>query len=178
VVPSPKPQRIFEQRTIETLMAHGTIVICAGGGGIPTMYQPGTRTLIGVEAVIDKDRASAVLARDLKADALVIATDTDAVYTGWGTSDQRAISLAHPDALAEMDFAAGSMGPKVEAAIAFARSTGNDALIGSLADLPALLAGTAGSRVSTVAKGVAYHALPAAVVPEARTSISSTGWSS
>lgn len=128
------------------------------------MYLPGTRTLVGVEAVIDKDRASAVLARDLRADTLVIATDTDAVYTGWGTAQQRAISIAHPDALAEMDFAAGSMGPKVEAAIEFDLGTGNDAVIGSLADLPELLAGTAGSQVSMVAKGVAYHALPTAVV--------------
>ena len=175
VVPSPLPQRIFEQRTIERLVAHGTIVICAGGGGIPTMYQPGTRTLVGVEAVIDKDRASAVLARDLHADVLVIATDTDAVYTGWGTPHQRAISLAHPDALAEMDFAAGSMGPKVEAAIAFARSTGQDALIGSLSDLPALLAGTAGSRVSMAAKGVAYHALPVTETLDELVSISPAG---
>lgn len=160
VVASPTPQRIFEQRTIEALVARGTVVICAGGGGIPTMYQPGTRTLVGVEAVIDKDRASAVLARDLHADKLVIATDTDAVYTGWGTPEQRAISLAHPDALADIGFAAGSMGPKVEAAIEFARSTGNEALIGSLADLPALLAGTAGTRVSVVAEGVACYAPP------------------
>jgi hypothetical protein len=78
----------------------------------------------------------------------VIATDTDAVYTGWGTPQKRALSHAHPDALARMDFAPGSMEPKVEAAIEFVRSTGNDALIGSLADLPALLSGTAGSRVS------------------------------
>ncbi|MHB1475755.1 MAG: carbamate kinase [Dermatophilaceae bacterium] len=157
VVASPKPQRIFEQRTIEALVARGTVVICAGGGGIPTMYQPGTRTLIGVEAVIDKDRASAVLARDLRADTLVIATDTDAVYIGWGTPEQRGISFAHPDALAGIDFAAGSMGPKVEAAIEFVLGTGNDAVIGSLTDLPALLAGTAGSRVSVRADGVAYH---------------------
>ena len=84
VVPSPLPQRIFEQRPIEWLLAQGCVVVCAGGGGIPTMYRPGTRTLVGVEAVIDKDRASAVLARDLDADALVIATDTDAVYVGLG----------------------------------------------------------------------------------------------
>lgn len=170
VVPSPKPQRIFEQRTIEALVARGTVVICAGGGGIPTMYLPGTRTLVGVEAVIDKDRASAVLARDLRADTLVIATDTDAVYTGWGTPQQRAISIAHPDALAEMDFAAGSMGPKVEAAIEFALGTGNDAVIGSLADLPELLAGTAGSRVSMAAKGVAYHDLPTVPIQAAEPS--------
>ena len=157
VVASPQPQRIFELRSIEALVAAGVVVICAGGGGIPTMYQPDSRTLIGVEAVIDKDRASAVLARDLHADSLVIATDTDAVYTGWGTPDQQAITIAHPDALAEFDFAAGSMGPKVEAAIDFARSTGHDAFIGSLDDLPALLAGTAGTRVCVSAVGVTYR---------------------
>jgi carbamate kinase len=157
VVPSPLPKRIFELRSIEALVAAGAVVICAGGGGIPTMYQPGTRTLTGVEAVIDKDRASAVLARDLHADSLVIATDTDAVYTGWGTPDRQAITIAHPDALAEFDFAAGSMGPKVEAAIDFARSTGHDAFIGSLDDLPALLAGTAGTRVCVSAVGVTYR---------------------
>jgi carbamate kinase len=175
VVASPKPQRIFEQRSIEALVDSGTVVICAGGGGIPTMYQPGTRTLIGVEAVIDKDRASAVLARDLHADALVVATDTDAVYTGWGTPQQRAISHAHPDALARMDFAAGSMGPKVEAAIEFVRSTGSDALIGSLADLPALLSGTAGSRVSLGADGVVYHALEGLYTQNEMVSVSPKG---
>jgi carbamate kinase len=157
VVPSPLPQRIFELRPIEALLAQGCVVICAGGGGIPTMYRPGTRTLVGVEAVIDKDRASAVLARDLAADALVIATDTDAVYVGWGTPDQRAIALAHPDELARFDFPAGSMGPKVSAAIEFARSSGRDALIGSLADLPAVLAGQSGTRVSATASGVTYR---------------------
>jgi carbamate kinase len=84
VVPSPVPLRIFERRPVEWLLGHGCVVVCAGGGGIPTMYRPGTRTLIGVEAVIDKDRASWVLARDLHADTLVIATDTDAVYVDWG----------------------------------------------------------------------------------------------
>jgi carbamate kinase len=157
VVPSPLPQRIFELRTIEALVAAGTVVICAGGGGIPTMYLPGTRTLVGVEAVIDKDRASAVLARDLRADALVIATDADAVYTGWGTPDQREIALVHPDTLASFAFPAGSMGPKVEAAIEFARGTGQDTFIGSLDDLPALLAGSAGTRVTMTADGITYR---------------------
>jgi carbamate kinase len=157
VVPSPLPQRIFELHPIEMLLAQGCVVICAGGGGIPTMYQPGTRTLVGVEAVIDKDRASAVLARDLRADALVIATDTDAVYLGWGQPDKRAIAVAHPEDLAKFDFPAGSMGPKVSAAIEFANGSGKDALIGSLADLPALLAGQAGTRVSTATRGVTYH---------------------
>jgi carbamate kinase len=158
VVPSPLPQRIFELRSIQALLAHGCVVICAGGGGIPTMYRPGTRTLVGVEAVIDKDRASAVLARDLAADALVIATDTDAVYVGWGTPDQRAIATANPEDLARLEFPAGSMGPKVSAAIEFACSSGKDALIGSLAQLPALLAGQAGTRVSLAATGVTYRA--------------------
>ena len=86
-----------------------------GMGGIPTMYRPGTQTLVGVEAVIDKDRASWVLAKDLHADTLVIATDTDAVYVDWGTAHQRPIRAAHPDELGHLSFPAGSMGPKVEA---------------------------------------------------------------
>lgn len=154
VVPSPMPQRIFELRPIEWLLAQGSIVICAGGGGIPTMYTPGTKTLVGVEAVIDKDRASCVLAKDLAADLLVIATDTDAVYLDWGTPDQRAVSAAHPDALEALGFPAGSMGPKVEAAADFARSTGRDAVIGALPDLTEMLAGTAGTRVSSSVDGV------------------------
>jgi carbamate kinase len=83
VVPSPVPLRIFEQRPVEWLLARGCVVVCAGGGGIPTMYRPGTQTLVGVEAVIDKDCASCVLAKDLHVDTLVIATDTDAVYVDW-----------------------------------------------------------------------------------------------
>jgi carbamate kinase len=157
VVPSPLPKRIFELRSIQALLAQDCVVICAGGGGIPTMYRPGTRTLVGVEAVIDKDRASAVLARDLKADALVIATDADAVYVDWGKPDQRAIAIARPDDLAQFNFPAGSMGPKVGAAVDFVCSSGRDALIGSLADLPALLAGVAGTRVSSTASGVTYR---------------------
>lgn len=157
VVPSPLPRRIFEIRPVEWLLAHGAVVICAGGGGIPTMYQPGTRTLAGVEAVIDKDRASAVLARDLHADALIIATDTDAVYTNWGTPRQRAIATAHPDALAAFDFPAGSMGPKVEAAIDFAGQSGKDAVIGALGELPKLLDGGAGTRISTSVRGIAFR---------------------
>jgi carbamate kinase len=157
VVPSPQPRRIFQLRPVQWLLAQGCVVICAGGGGIPTMYRPGTRTLVGVEAVIDKDRASAVLARDLHADALVIATDTDAVYVGWGTPDQRAIATAHPSTLAAFDFPAGSMGPKIDAAVQFATGTGNDAVIGALSDLPALLAGAAGTRISTTVTGITYR---------------------
>ncbi len=158
VVASPLPQRIFEIRPITWLLDHGAVVVCTGGGGIPTMYRPGTRELVGVEAVIDKDRSSAVLAKDLAADTLVIATDADAVYVDWGTPQQRAIAAATPDSLAGLAFAAGSMGPKVEAACAFARSApGKTAVIGSLPDLPAILSGTAGTRISTSAEGLAFR---------------------
>lgn len=148
VVPSPAPLRIFELRPVEWLLAHGCVVICTGGGGIPTTYRPGTRELVGLEAVIDKDRASAVLARDLHADTLVIATDTDAVYLDWQSPQQRAIAAASPEQLADFSFPAGSMGPKIEAACQFAHQTGNAAVIGALADLPALLAGAAGTRIA------------------------------
>ncbi|MGZ4569087.1 MAG: carbamate kinase [Blastococcus sp.] len=154
VVPSPQPRRIVEIRPIEWLLARGCVVICAGGGGIPTMYPHGTRTLVGVEAVIDKDRASAVLAQDLGADVLVIATDVDAVYLDWGTPTQRAVVTAHPDALDPHLFPAGSMGPKVEAAGQFARATGRPAVIGSLEQLRSMLEGDGGTRISTQVEGM------------------------
>ncbi len=158
VVPSPLPQRIFEIRPITWLLDQGVVVVCTGGGGIPTMYRPGTRELIGVEAVIDKDRSSAVLAKDLAADTLVIVTDADGVYLDWGTPAQRVIAEATPSALAEYGFAEGSMGPKVEAASDFARSApGKFAVIGSLADLPELLAGTKGTRISTTASEISFR---------------------
>jgi carbamate kinase len=157
VVPSPAPKRIFEHRPIRWLLDQGAVVICAGGGGIPTAYAP-ERQLHGVEAVIDKDHASALLSRDIEADMLIMATDAPAAFVGWGTPEQRAISRAHPDALAEHlgEFAAGSMLPKVLAACDFARATGKPAVIGALADIDAMLAGTAGTRVATAIDGVAY----------------------
>lgn len=148
VVPSPKPQRIFEMRPIRWLLEHGTVVICAGGGGIPTMYEPGTsRTLVGVEAVIDKDFCSELLARELDADLFVMLTDADAVYSDWGRPAQRAIRSTSPDALAGMQFAAGSMGPKVEAACRFATATRKRAAIGATADLAGIIAGKAGTTI-------------------------------
>jgi carbamate kinase len=158
VVPSPLPVRIFEIRPIRWMLENGAVVVCTGGGGIPTMYKPGTRELVGVEAVIDKDRSSAVLAKDLEADTLIIATDTDAVYLDWGKPSQRAIAEASPDQLAGFEFPAGSMGPKVEAACDYARSApGKAAVIGSLPDLPGILAGTAGTRVSAASSGVTFR---------------------
>lgn len=154
VVPSPLPRRIMEIRPVEWLLAQDCVVICAGGGGIPTMFPSGTRTLQGVEAVIDKDRASAVLALELSADLLVIATDVDAVYLDWGTATQRAVVSAHPDALAPGLFPAGSMGPKVEAAVTFARASGRPAVIGSLEELAGMLAGDRGTRISLASEGV------------------------
>jgi carbamate kinase len=154
VVPSPVPQRIVEIRPVQWLLDQGCVVICAGGGGIPTMYAAGTRTLVGVEAVIDKDRASAVLATDLGADLLVIATDVDGVYLDWGTPQQRRVVAAHPDALDPRLFPAGSMGPKVEAAADFARASGHTAVIGSLEQLASILAGDGGTRISVQAEGM------------------------
>jgi carbamate kinase len=112
------------------------------------------RQLVGVEAVIDKDLASALLARDLHADALVIVTDVDAVYSGWGTPEQRAIRRATPEALAATEFAAGSMGPKVRAACSFVEETGGLAAIGSIVDAQALLRGEAGTIVTQDASGL------------------------
>jgi carbamate kinase len=158
VVPSPLPRRIFGIEPVEWLLAHGAVVICAGGGGIPVMYTnaPATagRQLVGVEAVIDKDLASALLARDLHADALLIVTDVDAVYADWGTPEQRAIRRATPDALAVTEFAAGSMGPKVRAACSFVEETGGLAAIGSISDAGALLRGEAGTIVTLDASGL------------------------
>ena len=104
---SPLPKRIFEIRPITWLLEKGAVVICTGGGGIPTMYEPGTKTLVGAEVVIDKDRASALLAEQLEADLFVMATDVDAVYTGFGTPEQRAIGHTTPSALEALDLPAG-----------------------------------------------------------------------
>jgi carbamate kinase len=160
VVPSPLPQRIFGIEPIEWLLDRGCVVICAGGGGIPVKYTPAPapagRQLVGVEAVIDKDLASALLATDLQADALVIVTDVDAVYSDWGTPEQRAIRRATPEALGDTEFAAGSMGPKVRAACSFAEETGGLAAIGSITDTPALLRGEAGTIVTRDAKGLEF----------------------
>ena len=150
VVPSPTPKHIFEQRPIRWLLEQGCVVICAGGGGIPTAYGP-DRKLVGVEAVIDKDHASGLLAGGLDADILIMATDAPAAYVHYGKPDQQAIRRAHPDRLLEhysAEFASGSMLPKVQAACDFARATGKPAAIGALADIEAMLADTAGTHIS------------------------------
>jgi carbamate kinase len=146
VVPSPVPQRIFELSVIELLVSQGVIVICTGGGGIPVVRRE-DGSLIGVEAVIDKDLASALLASQLKADALLLLTDVDAVYSGWSTPGARAIRRTTPQALRELDFAPGSMGPKVRAACEFVEQTGGVAGIGQLSDALAILEGKAGTMI-------------------------------
>jgi len=160
VVPSPEPRRIFELRPIKWLLERNAVVIAAGGGGIPTMYGDdngdGRRTLRGVECVIDKDLATELLARDLDADLFVMLTDADAVYLDWGTERQRAIRRASPASLMKMAFAAGSMGPKVEAACRFAAATGKRAAIGALADLTRILAGAAGTTISASEPDIVY----------------------
>lgn len=156
VVPSPLPKRIFQIRPVKWLLEKGCIVICAGGGGIPTMYAPG-RQLHGVEAVVDKDRASALLARELEVDLFIMATDAEAVYLDWGKPTQRAIRRASPEALAAHGFAAGSMGPKVEAAIEFVERTGKTAAIGALADLVRISRGEAGTIVTADAEGLELY---------------------
>ena len=145
VVPSPEPHRIFELRPIHWLLEHGTIVICAGGGGIPTIYNE-NGDLEGVEVVIDKDRASALLAFELEADLLIMATDTDGVYLNWGTSEAKRIARVTPDEIEKYNFEEGSMGPKVEAACEFVRRSGQRAVIGSLSDIEAMKEGTAGTQ--------------------------------
>ena len=145
VVPSPEPHRIFEMRPIHWLLEKGTIVICAGGGGIPTIFNS-EGNLEGVEVVIDKDRASSLLAFELEADLLIMATDADGVYLNWGTDSAEKISTTTPDEIEKHEFEAGSMGPKVEAACDFVRRTGQRAVIGALADLPAMVAGSAGTQ--------------------------------
>ena len=149
VVPSPRPQRIFAIRPIRWLLERGVIVICAGGGGIPTMFVPGReRNLTGVEAVIDKDLASGLLARELGADIFIMATDVGGVYRDFGTPRARLIMNTTPAALATMQFPAGSMGPKVEAAGEFVERTGGRAVIGALTDIPEMVAGSAGTQVT------------------------------
>jgi len=146
VVPSPKPRRIVEMEAIRRLLESESIVICAGGGGIPTTAQAGR--LDGVEAVIDKDLASELLAEAIGADLLVMATDVDGVYTGWGTAAQRRIDWVTPNDLEAHGFPAGSMGPKVDAAVRFASVTGRRAAIGSLDQIGDIVGGRAGTNVS------------------------------
>ncbi len=155
VVPSPRPQRIVEMRPIRWLLEKGTVVICAGGGGIPVIAdQNGARH--GVEAVIDKDRCAALLAHEIQADLLVIATDVPTVFADWGLPTQRPILRAHPDELSALHFAAGSMQPKIEASCAFAHTPNQRAVIGALTALEQLINENVGTLISNQIPGIEY----------------------
>lgn len=145
VVPSPRPQAIPDIHVLQLLLDQGVIVICTGGGGIPVIRQP-DGSLTGVETVIDKDDASALLARELGADALLLLTDVEAVYSGFGTEDEAAIGALTPDEARALDLPAGSMGPKMAAAARFAEG-GGLAGIGRLDRAVEILEGQAGTRV-------------------------------
>jgi carbamate kinase len=149
VVPSPVPLEVVELDAVRALVESGTIAVSCGGGGIPCARHDGR--LVGLDAVIDKDRASALLATALGATSLLILTDVSGVYRGWGTDEQeelRELSADEAEALLP-ELAAGSIGPKVEASRTFARATGGEALITSAGALSEALAGRAGTRVNS-----------------------------
>lgn len=142
VVASPAPRQIIESAAIELLLKEGHVVICSGGGGVPVAGEGE-----GVEAVIDKDLAAALLAEQIAADGLIILTDADAVYEHWGTPQQRAIRQASPDELAPFAKADGAMGPKVTAVSGYVKRCGKPAWIGALSRIDDTLAGRAGTCI-------------------------------
>ena len=146
VVPSPAPRRIVELPTIRLLVRHGVTVTCAGGGGIPVV-DDGSGALRGIEAVIDKDLAASLLARELDADALLLLTDVDGVHEGWGSASSRLVRAIDSTRLRSLPLPAGSMGPKAQACAEFVDATGRTAAIGALDDAAAVLRGDAGTQV-------------------------------
>ncbi|CAB3656168.1 Carbamate kinase 1 [Paraburkholderia phenoliruptrix] len=148
VVASPKPLAIEALKPIQWLLEHDAIVIAAGGGGIPVLRGPDGQKRSGVEAVIDKDLCSALLAARLGADLLLIATDVEAVYVDWHTPREHALCRTSAAALRRLEFPAGSMGPKVEAACDFVERTGQRAVIGSLEQIEAMAGGSAGTQIT------------------------------
>lgn len=147
VVPSPKPVEIPDLRVIRLLLSQGVVVICAGGGGIPVVRRA-DGSLAGVEAVIDKDHASALLATSIKADALLMLTDVDGVQEGFGTPAARRLPRLAAGEARQMALPAGSMGPKVTAGTDFVVSGGRLAGIGRMEDAAAILNGAAGTVIS------------------------------
>ncbi|MBK9180479.1 MAG: carbamate kinase [Acidimicrobiales bacterium] len=156
LVASPEPVAIVEQRTIRTLVDNDVVVVCAGGGGIPVAVDE-RGAYGGVEAVVDKDLAAALLASRLGADALLLLTDMPAVMEGWGGPARRPIRTAHVATLRAAAFEAGSMAPKVEACCRFVGATEGIAAIGALDDAGALLDGEAGTRVLPGSGATTYH---------------------
>ncbi|WP_433379156.1 carbamate kinase [Actinoplanes sp. CA-142083] len=147
VVPSPEPLRIVEEETIRALVDRDVVVVCGGGGGVPVAEDDIGR-LTGVEAVVDKDMTAARLALTLGADRLLVLTDVPAIIRGYGTPEAEPIRVIDADALAEMPFPDGSMGPKAEACAWFAQTTGRPAAVGALTDAAGVLAGRTGTTVT------------------------------
>lgn len=147
VVPSPTPLRILEVGTLRLLVRHGVLVVCAGGGGVPVIFDAWGR-VHGVEAVIDKDRTASLLAREVEADGLLLLTDVDGVYRGWGTDVSERIPVLSTEEVEDLDLAVGSMGPKVRACVEFVSGAGpRFAAIGALEESVEVLAGETGTRV-------------------------------
>ncbi len=147
VVASPEPVAVVEESLVELLLDRRVIVVCAGGGGAPVVRGP-DGALVGVEAVVDKDRTSGILAVAVHADLLVLLTDVAGVMAGFGTPGARLIGNASPAELRKLELPAGSMGPKVDAVCDFVERTGRPAVIGALDQATAILSGTAGTRVT------------------------------
>jgi carbamate kinase len=157
-VPSPEPLAIIERRSIQLLVDAGVLVVCAGGGGIPVAMDA-EGTLRGVDAVVDKDRAAALLAAVLNADLLLLLTDVPAVAAEWGSAFVRPISRATPTELRSLDFDPATMGPKVTAACRFVERTGRRAAIGAVTDAARLVAGQAGTQVVSTPGALPVHVL-------------------
>ena len=157
-VPSPKPVGVTGIEAVKALLAQDQIVICGGGGGVPS-FRNEKGELQGVEAVVDKDLATAVISTHLNADLFIIATDVDAACVDFQKTTQRKISKGSPEALEALasEFASGSMGPKVQAVINFVKATGKDAAIGSLAQIQDIVAGKAGTRVTNSVEGLEFY---------------------
>ena len=149
VVASPEPITVIEEPLVDMLLSQRSVVICAGGGGAPVVRDP-DGTLRGVEAVVDKDRTSAIVAEAVAADALLLLTDVPGVMVGFGTVEARTIRRIDPGELRRLELPSGSMGPKVEAVCQFAERTGRFAAIGALNDAQSILRGEAGTIVTLV----------------------------
>ncbi len=145
VVASPFPRRVIEADIIRMMVKNGIIVICAGGGGVPVVRDQ-NGDLIGIEAVIDKDHASALVAKNVNADQLLLLTDVEGVYENWGTDDQCLLAEMNPVDADASRYPAGSMGPKIAAASSFGKISGKSAIIGSINFITEILAGKSGTH--------------------------------
>ncbi|OOF86111.1 carbamate kinase [Rodentibacter ratti] len=157
-VPSPLPKSVTGIDSVKALLANHNIVICGGGGGIPSYYNE-KGELQGVEAVVDKDLCTAVISQELEADLFIIATDVPAACVSFNQPDQKQIAKANPQALETLasEFAPGSMGPKVKAVSNFVKTTGKEAVIGSLNDIERIVKGEAGTRVTNSIDGIEFY---------------------